>query len=104
MNPARSFGPAVFTSAVTAGTPDYQNPMFYLIYFVGPFLGSLLAVALYQFFTYEFVMVDDLDDHEDEDELEVETIVEEFMVEEPVKKPARKPAARKSTARKTAKK
>lgn len=101
LNPARSFGPAVFTSAVTAGTPDYQNPMFYLIYFVGPFLGSLLAVALYQFFTYEPITLDDLEDDE-EDEIEAEIEVE--VVEEPVKKLAkRKPAVRKAVAKKATK-
>jgi MIP family channel proteins len=90
LNPARSFGPAIFTSAVTAGTPDFQNPMFYLIYFVGPFIGSVIAVLLYQFFKYEFVTSADLEDEDDEE-------VEEIVVEEVVEKPARKPAARKST-------
>ena len=94
LNPARSFGPAIFTSAVTPGTPDFQNPMFYLVYFVGPFIGSVVAVLLYQFFKYEFVTVDDVDDMEEDDEL-VE--VEEVVVEEPVKKPARKPTTRKTT-------
>jgi len=104
LNPARSFGPAVFTSAVTAGTPDYQNPMFYLIYFVGPFLGSLLAVALYQFFTYKPVNLDDFEIVEDDEEEKI-VEVEAEVVEEPVKKPAaRKPAARKTTAKKTTKK
>lgn len=96
MNPARSFGPAVFTSAVSAGTLDYQNPMFYVIYFVGPFLGSLLAVGLYQFFTYQPIRIEDLEDVEEE---EVEIVAE--VVDEPVKKTAaRKPAARKATPKK----
>ena len=95
LNPARSFGPAVFTSAISAGTPDYQNPMFYVIYFVGPFLGSLLAVGLYQFFRYQPMTMDDFEDDED-DEMEVMAEV----IDEPVKKPAaRKPAARKTTAK-----
>jgi MIP family channel proteins len=97
VNPARSFGPAVFTSAVSAGTPDYQNPMFYVIYFVGPFLGSLLAVGLYQFFTYQPMTMEEFEDDEEE---EIEVVAE--VVDEPVKKPAaRKPAARKTTAKKT---
>jgi len=100
LNPARSFGPAVFTSVLSAGTPDYQNPMFYLIYFVGPFLGALLAVLLYQFFKYEFVTSEDF---EDDDEDEDEKIVEVEVFEEPVEKPARKPSARKTTAKKITK-
>jgi MIP family channel proteins len=101
LNPARSFGPAVFTSAVTAGMPDIQNPTFYLIYFVGPFLGSLLAVALYQFFKYGPAALDDLDaDEEDVKNAEMEVEV----VEEPVKKPAKgKPAARKTSVKKATK-
>jgi len=103
MNPARTFGPAIFTSALTAGTPDIRNPMLYAIFFVGPLLGSLVAALLYQFFKYEPIMIDDMDD----DELEVEEFAEEdeeVVVEAPVKKSARKPAARKSTTRRTAKK
>jgi hypothetical protein len=44
----------------------------YLIYFVGPFLGSLLAVALYQFFTYEPLSSDDIEIEEDDDDEENE--------------------------------
>jgi MIP family channel proteins len=73
LNPARSFGPAIFTSALEVGKFDYQNSMLYLIYFVGPFLGSLLAVALYQFFTYEPLSSDDIEIEEDEEAEEVET-------------------------------
>ena len=98
LNPARSFGPAVFTSAITAGTPDFQNPMFYLVYFVGPFIGSVVAMILYRFFKYEFVTSEDIDDDEEKEE---DVVV---VVEEPKEKPARKPAARKSTVRKTTKK
>ena len=87
LNPARSFGPAIFTQAIKAGTPDWQNPMLYLIYFVGPFLGAIVAVLLYQFFSAEPAIVEEADEFE-------EVMVEEVMVEEPVKK---KPAARKST-------
>jgi len=97
LNPARSFGPAVFTSALATGTLDYQNPPFYLIYFVGPFMGALLSVALYQFFTYEPVNMEDIEVVDDEDE-------EDEVIVEPVEKPAvRKTTARKITAKKTTK-
>ena len=87
LNPARSFGPAIFTQALKEGTPDWQNPMLYLIYFVGPFIGAVVAVLVYQLLSAESVSVE-----EDADFEEME--VEEIIVEE---KPARKPAARKST-------
>jgi MIP family channel proteins len=87
LNPARSFGPAIFTQAIKAGTPDWQNPMMYLIYFVGPFLGAIVAVLLYQFFSAEPAVAEEADEIE-------EAVVEEIVVEEPVKK---KPAVRKST-------
>jgi len=95
MNPARSFGPAIFTQAIKAGTPDWQNPMLYLIYFVGPFIGAIVATLLYQFFKYEPSMVDEM-----EEEVEVEEVVEEVVVEEPIKTSARKsstPKVRKTT-------
>ncbi len=98
MNPARSFGPAVFTSALDASKPDIQNPMLYLIYFVGPLVGSIVAVLLYKFFKSGPTLVEEIED------VEVVEFVEEVVIEEPVKKPARKPAARKSTPRKTTKK
>ena len=82
LNPARTFGPAVFTG-------DYTNPMTYLIYFLGPLIGSFLAVVAYRFFTAESI------------ELEDEDLVE--FVEEPVEVPVA-PAKRKPAARKTAKK
>ncbi len=94
LNPARSFGPALFTSVIDAGRPDYQNYFFYLIYFIGPFIGSILAVIVYQVLKYEPVSIED-DDVDDEVEY-----VDEVIIEEPVKKPARKP----STARRTSKK
>src|SRR5258706_3269960 len=87
MNPARSFGPAIFTQAIKAGTPDWQNPMLYLIYFVGPFIGAILAVLVYQFLSAQPVV------EEDDDVVEEMEVAEEVVVE----KPARKPAARKST-------
>jgi len=85
LNPARSFGPAIFTQAIKTGTPDYQNPLLYLIYFVGPFIGAILAVLIYQFFIMEFASAEEVDE---EDEVEVEVV--EVVVEEPVKKSARK--------------
>ena len=57
---------------IQAGTPDYQNYLLYLIYFVGPFLGSILAVSLYQFLKSEPVL---------DEEAEVEEDVEEEVVE-----------------------
>jgi MIP family channel proteins len=86
LNPARSFGPALFTKIMDPGKLDVQNLTFYLIYFIGPFIGAILAVLVYQLLKYEPVNIDE------EEEMEVMEIVEE-----PVKKPARKPIARKST-------
>lgn len=91
LNPARSFGPAIFTSVFEAGKTDVQSPMFYVIYFVGPFAGALLAALAYRFFKYEFVVFeDDVDDVAETKEIE-----ETPVVEEPTKKSARKTAARK---------
>jgi len=64
LNPARTFGPALFTG-------DWKTPMIYLIFFVGPLLGALIAVAAYQFFAMESKVEDDETD-EEEDELEVD--------------------------------
>lgn len=74
LNPARSFGPALFTSVIASGTPDYQNYLLYLVYFIGPFLGSILAVSLYQFLKSEPVSAEE--DDEDEVEGETEEVVE----------------------------
>jgi MIP family channel proteins len=89
LNPARSFGPAIFTQALKAGTPDWQNPMLYLIYFLGPFVGAIVAVLLYQFLSAPTVSVEDMVEDMEEDEVEEVVVVEE--------KPAKKPAVRKST-------
>ena len=91
LNPARTLGPAIFTSAIDATRLDYQNPMLYLIYFVGPFVGSIMAVLLYRFFKMDFASSEEVE------EMEVVEIVDEVVVEKPIKKPARKPAARKTT-------
>ena len=42
LNPARTFGPALFTGSFT-------DPMTYLIYFAGPIIGAALAVGVYKF-------------------------------------------------------
>jgi aquaporin related protein len=59
LNPARSFGPAVVTK---------NFPSYHWIYWLGPTLGSLLAVAFYKlmkFSEYETVNPgQDFDDHE----------------------------------------
>jgi MIP family channel proteins len=89
LNPARSFGPALFN--ITNDTPDYLNPMLYLVYFVGPFVGAILAVLVYQLFKYEPAELEEFE------EVEVaEEAIEEPEIVEPVKKTARKPAVRKT--------
>ena len=85
LNPARTFGPALFTDG-------WKEPMTYLIYFLGPILGSVIAVGAYQFLTSVPVDLDEEFEDEPEDEVEPE-------VEEP-----KKPVARKTPARKTTKK
>lgn len=42
LNPARTFGPALFTGAAA-------DPMTYLIYFVGPLIGAAVAVGVFKF-------------------------------------------------------
>lgn len=42
LNPARTFGPAIYTGALA-------DPSTYLVYFVGPLLGAAVAVFLYNF-------------------------------------------------------
>jgi len=76
LNPARSFGPAIFTSVIKPGTPDYQNYLLYLIYFIGPFFGSILAVSLYQFLKSEPVLGEENDEGEAEEVEETEEVVE----------------------------
>jgi MIP family channel proteins len=92
LNPARSFGPAIFTSAIESGTPDWKNPTLYLVYFVGPFIGSIIAVLLYQLFKSETVISEEIIEVE---EIEESDVVDEMIIEEPVKKTTRKPAVRK---------
>lgn len=42
LNPARTFGPALFTGS-------FKDPMTYVIYFAGPLIGATLAVAVFKF-------------------------------------------------------
>jgi MIP family channel proteins len=83
LNPARSFGPAIFTSVITPGTPDYQNYLLYLVYFIGPFLGAILAISLYQFLKSEPELEEEDDELEDGEIVEQVVVVEE-LVEEPM--------------------
>ena len=99
LNPARSFGPAIFTSVITAGTPDYQNYLLYLVYFIGPFLGAILAVSLYQFLKSEPAL-DEEDDEPDVVEVVESVIMMEEVVEKPVKQSTtRKPATTKRSTK-----
>lgn len=43
LNPARTFGPALYTS------PSFTEPMTYVIYLGGPLLGAALAVGVFKF-------------------------------------------------------
>jgi len=45
LNPARTFGPAIFTA------PGFANVNTYVIYFFGPLIGATLAVIVYSFFS-----------------------------------------------------
>jgi len=97
MNPARAFGPAVVTGS-------WNDPMIYMIYFLGPLFGATIAVLVYQFLNKEDEVIDE------DEEVEEIKVAEEVEQAEETPKPARKPAvrkaatARKSTARKTTKK
>ena len=93
LNPARTFGPAL-----AAG--EFKDPMTYLIFFLGPMVGSVMAVGASQLFTSEPAQTDD----EMDDEFEEEPI-EEAEVNEAAKTAVEsKPARRKPAARKTARK
>jgi MIP family channel proteins len=76
LNPARTFGPAIFAG------PSYTDVYTYVIYLFGPLIGATLAVLVYNF----------LNDIKDEEEVEE---LEPVVVETPVKK-TRKPAVRKT--------
>ncbi|MBL0346278.1 aquaporin [Candidatus Villigracilis affinis] len=83
LNPARTFGPAIFS------LPSITNPNTYLIYLFGPLIGATLAVLVYNFFTSS--------DEIEEDEEEEVVVVEEPVVEEMPVKAEKKSAARKTT-------
>lgn len=57
LNPARTFGPALFSE------PSLADPYTYVIYFFGPLLGATLAVMLNNF-------LNPTEDEEDEEEIE----------------------------------
>lgn len=90
MNPARTFGPAIFTGSLT-------DPMTYMIYFLGPLFGATLAVVLYQFLSKEEEPMDEFEEFEEVEEVEVIEV-------EPEPEPVKKPVARKTATRKTTKK
>lgn len=50
LNPARTFGPALFTGS-------FKNPMTYVIYFAGPLIGAALAVGVFKFLNRDEVAV-----------------------------------------------
>jgi len=83
LNPARTFGTAIFSA------PSFANTNTYLVYLMGPFMGSILAVITYNF----------LDAKPGEATVEVEVEVEK---EDAPEKVTVKRAVRKST--RTAKK
>jgi MIP family channel proteins len=68
LNPARTFGPAA-----VAGTA--RNGMMYLIYFLGPLLGSAIAVGAYRLLETDesgpdMEAIPDVDDTSDDEEVE----------------------------------
>ena len=80
LNPARTLGPAIFS------TPSITSVYTYVIYFLGPLLGSTFAVLMFKFFTGTEEDLD-LDEVIEEDDV----IIEEEVI--PVKE--KKPAVRK---------
>jgi MIP family channel proteins len=76
LNPARTFGPALFAA------PSLTNVYTYVIYLFGPLIGAVLAVIVYNFFMDTGAVIE-------------EEIVVAEVVEVPAK--AKKPAARKTT-------
>lgn len=75
LNPARTFGPAIFAA------PSLANVNTYVIYLFGPLIGSVLAVIAFNFFN-------GTSDVEKEDE--------DLLVEEAAPVKIKKPAVRKS--------
>jgi MIP family channel proteins len=83
LNPARTFGPALFSQ------PSLADPYTYVIYLFGPLIGATLALIVYNFLTGA-------------NETAEEVIVVAEVVEEPAR--ARKPAKPAAAARKVTKK
>jgi MIP family channel proteins len=81
LNPARTFGPAIFSA------PSITNVYTYVIYFFGPLIGATLAVIVFNFFN---------ETEEEEDDDEVVEVVEEVVVEKKAPAKVRKPAVRKT--------
>ena len=65
LNPARTFGPAVVTGS-------WNDPMTYMIYFLGPLFGATLAVLVYQFLSKEDEEFEDLDEFDEDEDFEDE--------------------------------
>ena len=87
LNPARTFGPAIFSA------PSFTDVYTYVIYFFGPLIGATLAVIVFNFLDKpEDSMEDLLDEDDDEDEI---LIVEE----EPTPVKAKKPAVRRKAVK-----
>jgi aquaporin Z len=85
LNPARTFGPAIFSQ------PSITNIYIYVIYLFGPLIGSTVAVLVYKFLSDTNEITEEFEDDDEEEEIE---IIEEEAVEEV---PANKPAGRKTT-------
>lgn len=85
LNPARTFGPAA-----VAGTA--REGMMYLIYFLGPLLGSAIAVGVYRLLETpetgpDLEPIPDVDDVPVDEEDDREGIeIEEEVIEEPIKR------------------
>ncbi|MCQ3936190.1 MAG: aquaporin [Chloroflexi bacterium] len=77
LNPARTFGTAIFTA------PSFSSTYTYLIYLMGPLVGSILAVIAFRSMTEEEVRTIDA---------EVVDVKEEAPAKPRPKRPARKPA------------
>lgn len=83
LNPARTFGPALFSA------PSITSVFTYVIYLFGPLIGSTLAVIVYSFFNGTEPAAD---------VPVVAEVVEVVEAPEPVK--VRKPAVRKTAVKK----
>ena len=78
LNPARTFGPAAVSGAA-------RDPMLYLVYFLGPFLGAAIAVGVYRLLDApEISDESDLESITDVEEVPVVEELEEIVEEEPV--------------------